>query len=64
MKTALHRGVGVLPKTGNPARLQENWESWMFDLTEDDMKKVRNIPKRNRVCTGKGLFDHFSAFDY
>ena len=36
----------------------------MFDLTEDDMKKVRNIPKRNRVCPAKELFEHFSAFDY
>ena len=64
LKTLQHRGIGVIPKTSNPARLQENWESWTVELTEDDMKKVRNIQKRLRICSGKGMYSHLKMFDY
>jgi hypothetical protein len=33
------------------------------ELTEDDMKKMKNIQKSVRVCDGRGLFKLFSAFD-
>ncbi len=63
LKFSLARGVGVIPKTSHVDRLVENFESWMVELTDDDMKKLKNIPKNVRICDGRGFLKTFSAFD-
>lgn len=63
LKSNLHRKVGVYPKTSNLNRLQENWESWTVDLTEDDMKKIRNMTKKLRIADGTNIFKHYKVFD-
>jgi diketogulonate reductase-like aldo/keto reductase len=63
LKTALQRGIGVIPRTSNPARLQENYESWTFELGEDDWKKIRPLGRGYRVCDGANLFSTFATFD-
>ena len=63
LKTSLQRGIGVIPRTANPARLQENYESWTFELGEDDWKKIRPLARGYRVCTGDFHFRTYSVFD-
>ena len=53
----------MIPKTSSVNRLIENYESWTVELTDDDMKKMKNIQKNVRVCDGRGLFKSFSVFD-
>lgn len=43
--------------------MQENWESWTVDLTEEDMKKIRNLNKKLRIADGVNIFKHFKVFD-
>lgn len=62
-KSTLQRGIGVIPKTSNPARLQENFESWNVELTEEDLKKIRTLSRGYRVCDGASMFKTFSVFD-
>lgn len=64
IKYNLQRRVGVYPKTSSIARLQENWESWNFELTEDDMKKIRGITKKLRIADGVNIFKHYKVFDF
>ena len=63
IKSSLQRGIGVIPKTSNPVRLQQNFESWNVELTEEDLKKIRNLSRGYRVCDGQSLFKTFSVFD-
>lgn len=63
LKATLQRGVGVIPKTSNPARLQENLDAWSIDFSEDDLKKLRSLARGYRVCEGKGMFKHLPCFD-
>ena len=35
----------------------------MVDLTEEDMKKVRAITKKLRICDGNSLNSHYMPFD-
>lgn len=63
LKSTLARGVGIIPKTSHVERLVENFESWTIELTDDDMKKIKNIQKNVRICDGRGLFKAFSCFD-
>lgn len=38
LRWATQRGVTVIPKSSNPARLAENLDSTDFDLAEDEIK--------------------------
>jgi diketogulonate reductase-like aldo/keto reductase len=62
LKSSLQRGIGVIPKTSNPARLQENFEAWSIDFSEDDLKKLRTLSKGYRVCEGT-MFKNLPIFD-
>ncbi len=63
IKSTLQRGIGVIPKTSNPARLQQNFQSWNIELTQDDLKKIRTLSRGFRVCDGVSMFKTFSVFD-
>ena len=48
-------GVVVIPKSTHKNRLEENFNIFDFELTEDDLNKIRTLD------TGKSLFcDHYS----
>ena len=53
----------MIPKTSSVGRLVENYESWTVELTDEEMKKIKNIQKSVRICDGRGLFKCFSVFD-
>ena len=64
IKFSLQRGIGLIPKTSNPARIQENWEAWTLELTEDDMKKIRTLGAKGvRICDGASLYKYIPPFD-
>ena len=48
-------GVVVIPKSTHKNRMEENFDIFDFELTEDDLNKIRTLD------TGKSLFcDHYS----
>ena len=48
-------GVVVIPKSTHKNRMEENFNIFDFELTEDDLNKIRTLD------TGKSLFcDHYS----
>lgn len=52
----VQRGVAVIPKSSHPARIQENYDIWDFELTAGEMKQISGMDK------GKELFfEHDSA---
>ncbi len=59
------RNVVAIPKTSSPARLQENFESWSLELTEDDLKKIRGLSKGQRVVNPKSrpMYSFMPLFD-
>jgi diketogulonate reductase-like aldo/keto reductase len=63
LKYLLQRGIGVIPKTSNPARLQENYEAWSIEFSEDDLKKLRTLSRGFRVVDGKTIFKNLPVFD-
>lgn len=63
LKSTIARGIGVIPKTGNIPRMQENWLSWTLELQDDDIKKIKTLNKNNRVCDGTSFATQFAMFD-
>ncbi|GAB1856805.1 aldo/keto reductase [Flavobacteriaceae bacterium MHTCC 0001] len=50
---ALHRGTSVIPKSVNPKRIVENFESQEVELSEEDMTKIATLDKNYRFLTGE-----------
>ena len=48
---ALHRGMVVIPKTVNPARITENLKSTELKLDQEDMRRLRGIDKNLRTVS-------------
>ncbi|WP_027880627.1 aldo/keto reductase [Mesoflavibacter zeaxanthinifaciens] len=48
----IQRGVSVIPKSVNPKRLQENFDTIHFELKEDDMKRIEALDKNHRFIDG------------
>lgn len=63
LKSTLNRGIGVIPRTTNQNRLQENYESYLVDLTEDDQKKIKGLNRNFRVCDTSSTIKQFTTFD-
>jgi diketogulonate reductase-like aldo/keto reductase len=63
LKYALQRNIGVIPRTSNPARIQENFEAWSIEFSEDDLKKLRTLARGYRVVDGKSLYSILPVFD-
>lgn len=40
LRHTVQRGVAVIPKSSNPARLKENFEIFDFTIKEEDMEKL------------------------
>ena len=45
----LHRGMVVIPKTANPARITENLKSTELKLDQEDMRRLRGVDRNLRL---------------
>jgi diketogulonate reductase-like aldo/keto reductase len=43
----LQQGVGAIPKSGNPARIAENFAVFDFTLSEDEMRRISGLGRRD-----------------
>jgi D-xylose reductase len=48
LRWATQRGIIVIPKSSNPARLAENLNSTDFDLTEEEIASITGLDIRFR----------------
>ena len=66
----VQRGVVVIPKSVHKERIEENFNIWDFQLSEEDMKKISSLdmgyqgtavkhfdPDFVRMCTGRKIHD-------
>ena len=52
----VQRGVVVIPKTVKKERMEQNFDIWDFELSQEDMQKIATLDK------GKSnIIDHFTA---
>ena len=47
----IQRGVVVLPKSGTPSRIEENFQVFDFELTDEEMQTIRRLNKGKRYFT-------------
>lgn len=52
IKWAVERGTTVIPKSTNPGRIQENFESKELDLDAEDMEKIKSLDLHYRYLDG------------
>ena len=50
----MQRGTSVIPKTSNPLRVKENYESLLFELSKEDMQSLDDLHKTKT----KRFIDH------
>lgn len=53
------RGMVAIPKSANPARIRENFQSLNFKMDEDDLERIEQLPE-----TGRIVEPSFADFDY
>ena len=53
LKWAIQRGTSVIPKSANPERLKQNFESQEIALTLSDMESIELLDKHYRYITGE-----------
>lgn len=54
----------MIPKTKTLERLRENYESWNFELAEEDVKKLKALNRNFRLATMKNFFsEDVDVFD-
>jgi len=49
----IHRGISVIPKSVNPARLKQNFEAANLQLSSEDMARIKSVNKNRRYVDGK-----------
>ena len=52
LRHLVQRGLIVIPKSGNPARINENFNIWDFELIQEDFQKIENLDKNKRLFDG------------
>ena len=52
IKWAVERGISVIPKSVNPDRLQQNFDSLNVHLTAEDIKQIASLDKHYRFIDG------------
>ena len=53
IRWAIQRGTSVIPKSVNPARLKQNFDSATIPLSDEDMDKIATLETKGRLLTGK-----------
>jgi len=49
LRWLIQRGINVIPKSTNPSRIKENFNVFDFKLSDDDMNKLSNFPRKERL---------------
>ena len=49
----IHRGISVIPKSVNPARLKQNFEAAELQLSTEEMARIKSVNKNRRYVDGK-----------
>jgi alcohol dehydrogenase (NADP+) len=52
IRWAIQRGTSVIPKSVNPERLKQNFQSATIELSADDMKKIAALDTHHRLIVG------------
>ncbi len=55
IKWAVERDTLVIPKSTNPERIEENFNSINIELDEEDHSKIKSLDKHYRYLTGNGF---------
>lgn len=53
IRWAIQRGTSVIPKSVNPARLEQNFGSATISLSDEDMEKISALEAKGRLIIGK-----------
>jgi len=48
LRHLLQRGISIIPKSGNPARIKQNFSILDFELKAEDFEKLENLDKNQR----------------
>ena len=62
IRWAIQRGTSVIPKSVNPVRLKQNYDAAAIELSDEDMKKIASMDRRERII--KGGFWHAPDLGY
>jgi len=54
----IHRGILIIPKTANPARLSENLNCYQFKMTDEEYASISNLDKHIRFYNPKYMAEH------
>jgi len=52
LRHLLQQGLIIIPKSGNPTRIQQNFSILDFDLKTEDFEKIENLDKNIRLFAG------------
>lgn len=52
LRHLLQRGLIIIPKSGNPVRIKENFNILDFELSPEDFEKIENLDKNLRIFDG------------
>jgi alcohol dehydrogenase (NADP+) len=58
LRWLIQRGINVIPKSTNAARIKENFNIFDFKLSDDEFNKLSNIPRRERLFEVKMFENH------
>ncbi|KAM4721262.1 glyoxal reductase-like [Rhinophrynus dorsalis] len=50
LRWALGQGVGVIPKSSDPARIMENFRVWDFELSKEEIEELKGDGREERYC--------------
>jgi alcohol dehydrogenase (NADP+) len=53
IRWAIQRGTSVIPKSVNPNRLKQNFDSASISLSDEDMKKIAALEAKGCILIGK-----------
>jgi alcohol dehydrogenase (NADP+) len=52
IRWALQRGTAVIPKSVNPGRMQQNYDTLRMELSEEDMREIAAVDRHYRFLNG------------